>query len=309
MKKTDSISHFQITKGFDLNLLTLFEAVYVHRSVTKAGNALGLSASSVSQYLRKLRTYFSDPLFVREGKDIGPTTVANSIYQNISKNYSDLMTTLLQLTENVMCNRLVIHCSPYISVKVLPIISQVVRNISPDCEIIHVINDQFINSSEEALIYRKADIVFDSSPHFSMATVSQIAFEEEIVFVCSSNHPRLKSTLSSKQASSEAFAILKTDSELIKEQQIEVDNQFGGRKVVLQSRSLFSMFSVIENSEIIGSVPRWMYEKLAAAYKVKCLTQEFATKNIPIYMTYNKTSLNHKLFSDIVAILSINFKL
>lgn len=307
MKKTEIPDDFRIIKGFDLNLLAMFEAVYIHGSVTKAANALGLSPSSVSQYLHKLRTHFSDPLFVREGKDISATTVATSIHQNISKNYDDLMGTLLQLTETAMHNRLVVHCSPYISVKVLPLISQIAHDVAPGCKIVHSVNDHFDNTAEEALTYRSADIVFDSSPHFSMATVSQMVFEEEIIFICSSDHPRLKNTLSREQAANEVFATLDTDSDLIKEHQVNSNNQFGGRKVVLRTGSLLSVISVVEASEIIGSIPRWMYEKMAPAFKIKCLTPDFPIKNVPIYMVYNKTSLNHKLFSDIMGKLSTKF--
>jgi len=309
MKKTETPEDFRTIKGFDLNLLTIFEAVYIHASVTKAAKALDLSPSSVSQYLHKLRTHFSDPLFVRKGKDISATTVATNIHQSIAKNYDDLLGKLQQLNDTTMHNRLVVHCSPYLSVKVLPLISLIAHQVAPDCKVVHTVNDPVENTAEEALIYRSADIVFDSNPHFGVATVSQRVFEEEIIFVCSSNHPRLKDSLSREQAENEVFAILDTDSDLIKEHQVNANNQFSGRKVVLQTGSLLSLISVVEGSDIIGSIPRWMYEKMASAFKIKHLTPNFPIKNVPIYMIYNKTSLKHKLFSDVMEQLNGQIKM
>lgn len=308
MKKIEITDNFRIIKGFDLNLLTMFEAVYIHGSVTKAASVLGLSPSTLSQHLHKLRAHFCDPLFLREGKEISPTTVATSIHKNLSKHYDDLMGTMQQLTENAMSNRLVVHCSPYISAKVLPVISRIAQSIASGCKIVHSVNDHFDNTAEDVLTYRSADIVFDSSPHFSQSTVSQMVFEEEIVFICSSDHPRLHNTLSNEQAAKEVFTTLDTDSELIKEHQVNANEQFGGRKVVLRTGSVLGVISVVESSEIIGSIPGWMYDKMAPAFKIKRLTPDFKIKNVPIYMVYNKISLKHKLFSEIMEQLSINIK-
>ena len=50
---------------FDLNLLRVFEAVYINNSVSKAADTLGLSQPAVSNALYRLRQQLGDPLFVR----------------------------------------------------------------------------------------------------------------------------------------------------------------------------------------------------------------------------------------------------
>ena len=70
MKLNHNTERLHAIKGFDLNLLTMFESVYIHGSITKAAGILGLTPSAVSQAIGRLRDHFSDPLFVRQEKTL-----------------------------------------------------------------------------------------------------------------------------------------------------------------------------------------------------------------------------------------------
>lgn len=60
----------------DLNLLFVFSAIWEERNLSKAADRLFLSQSAVSHALKRLRTDFGDPLFVRESKGVVPTDFA-----------------------------------------------------------------------------------------------------------------------------------------------------------------------------------------------------------------------------------------
>jgi DNA-binding transcriptional LysR family regulator len=63
----------------DLNLLRVFDAVLRRRSVTAAGEEIGLSQAGVSNALARLRKLCGDPLFVRSPRGMDPTPFAKSI--------------------------------------------------------------------------------------------------------------------------------------------------------------------------------------------------------------------------------------
>ena len=63
----------------DLNLLLVLDALLRERSVTRAGAALGLSQPAASHALAKLRELFGDELLVRQGHDMEPTALAESL--------------------------------------------------------------------------------------------------------------------------------------------------------------------------------------------------------------------------------------
>lgn len=67
------------TDTFDYNLLAVFDAMLRERNVTRAAEQLGLTQSAMSHALNRLRDYFDDPLFVKTGKGMTPTTKAEAL--------------------------------------------------------------------------------------------------------------------------------------------------------------------------------------------------------------------------------------
>lgn len=72
-------------RSLDLNLLTVFEAVYEAGSITRAADRLALSVSATSHALGRLRDVCGDELFARIGQGVQPTPVATRIYPEIRK--------------------------------------------------------------------------------------------------------------------------------------------------------------------------------------------------------------------------------
>jgi DNA-binding transcriptional LysR family regulator len=69
--------------AFDLNLLKAFDALMKERSVTRAGDLIGLSQPAVSNALNRLRHALGDELFVRRGNDMIPTPRAEALAERI----------------------------------------------------------------------------------------------------------------------------------------------------------------------------------------------------------------------------------
>ncbi len=68
----------------DLNLLVAFEALMEERSVTRAGQRIGLAQPSMSSILTRLRSLFGDDLFVRTASGMQPTAKAVALARPIS---------------------------------------------------------------------------------------------------------------------------------------------------------------------------------------------------------------------------------
>src|SRR5213595_611684 len=65
----------------DTKLLAVFDEVYKTRSVSRAGENLGIPQTSVSLALGRLRRQFNDPLFVRTAGGMLPTPHAEALVQ------------------------------------------------------------------------------------------------------------------------------------------------------------------------------------------------------------------------------------
>ena len=74
----------------DLNLFTVFDAIYREGGITPASKRLHLSQPAVSHSLARLRELLDDPLFERRGNDMVPTPMARSLATTIAGSLGNL---------------------------------------------------------------------------------------------------------------------------------------------------------------------------------------------------------------------------
>ncbi|GAA1804441.1 LysR family transcriptional regulator [Nesterenkonia flava] len=67
----------------DLNLLRVFAAVYEEGSLSGAAGRLHLTQPTISHSCQKLRRHYGDPLFVRTGRGVRPTSFADDLYRQV----------------------------------------------------------------------------------------------------------------------------------------------------------------------------------------------------------------------------------
>ncbi|WP_137888456.1 LysR family transcriptional regulator [Pseudomonas sp. 2FE] len=72
------MNHMNIAKT-DLNLLKVFEALHDEGSASRAALRLGVTQSAISAALGRLRGLYGDQLFLRTGRGLAPTLVANQL--------------------------------------------------------------------------------------------------------------------------------------------------------------------------------------------------------------------------------------
>ena len=70
-------------RNVDLNLLIVFDAVFATGNISHAARQLALSQPAVSNALTRLREHFDDPLFVRAGRGVKPTTRSQQMIEPV----------------------------------------------------------------------------------------------------------------------------------------------------------------------------------------------------------------------------------
>ena len=83
-------------RSLDLNLLTVFEAIYEVGTVSSAADRLALSQSATSHALSRLREVCKDELFVRARLGLSPTPVAQAMYPAIKQALEALRISLVE---------------------------------------------------------------------------------------------------------------------------------------------------------------------------------------------------------------------
>lgn len=117
----------RILRNVDLNLLTIFEAVYVHKGIVNAAKVLNITPSAISQSLNKLRAVFPDPLFIRKGQGVRPTAYATHLHQYISQGMESFLSALDLACGAAQPRALTIATSPLIGALVIPTIAHALK--------------------------------------------------------------------------------------------------------------------------------------------------------------------------------------
>jgi DNA-binding transcriptional LysR family regulator len=72
-------------RAFDMNLLTVFEAIYESGTVSRGAERLGISQAAGSHALARLRDACGDDLFVRAGAQFQPTPIAQALFPSVKQ--------------------------------------------------------------------------------------------------------------------------------------------------------------------------------------------------------------------------------
>ncbi|MBJ8675141.1 LysR family transcriptional regulator [Citrobacter portucalensis] len=286
-------------KKFDLNLLVIFECIYQHLSISKAAATLYITPSAVSQSLQRLRTQFNDPLFIRSGKGITPTVTGVNLHLHLEKNLNNLEQTINIMHGSSLKNKFVIY-SPQITTTlgVTELINLLRKN--SDVEIEHHDILMSTETAENILAYRKADLIISTVPVHNRSIVCTLFKTVESVLVCSSNHPRMVEHSTLEDIMREQFTLLITTQPSIQEQQSAANNLFLNRKIGFSSDSLTSITNIIASTDIIGLIPKIIYEQNAAALNLKEISVDFKLPSVKLFLMYNRSSLNNKSFAEYI---------
>lgn len=123
----------------DLNLLRIFQALWLERNVSRAAEKLGLSQPAISNALARMRVDFNDPLFVRASKGMVPTPMAEKVHARIEQALgiiSDLYNEDEKFDPMKSDRIIVIRASDYVQQLVLPKLLHVLEVEAPGMKLI-----------------------------------------------------------------------------------------------------------------------------------------------------------------------------
>lgn len=78
----------------ELTLLHLFDAIMTEGSITRAADRLAMTQPAVSNAVARMRERWQDPLFVKKGRSIEPTSFALNLWEQVRAPMHDLASAL-----------------------------------------------------------------------------------------------------------------------------------------------------------------------------------------------------------------------
>lgn len=193
MKDIQHLNLFSI----DLNLLVVFDALMLERSVTRAGEKVGLSQPATSNALNRLRRLFQDELFTRTAEGMQPTQRAIALFPVVRQILLQIESSLANepLFNPGKSERIfTIGMSDYSEFIILPKLMQYVGMYAPNIKIrVRIVDRQ---KAITLLDTDKIDLAVGFFPETSSWHEQKILFAEKFVCVLSRNHPLIQDRIS-----------------------------------------------------------------------------------------------------------------
>ena len=255
--------------SIDLNLFLVFQAIYATRSVTLAGDRLGMTQSAVSNALKRMRERFNDALFVRSADGMVPTPVAERLIAPIEEGIACLVQAVDQgrtFEPETSSRTFRIAVNDIGQLVMVPELLSVARGIAPGVRFETV--DVSVAEARQRMLHGQIDIALGSWEAMGPSFYQQRLFDETFVVLMSKASPlgareriELDDYLAAEHIAYRPQGT--TDSQL--QQTLERAGALDRRRVVLTAAHSLGLTSIVATSGLLLTAPARLAKAMVAS--------------------------------------------
>lgn len=255
----------------DLNLLVLFDAVLKERHVARAAKRLHLSASAVSHGVRRLRSVFNDPLFLKHPKGVVPTARALAMAAPVAQ----ILAQVRQVTAAAepfdprrSKRRFVIGAPDALAVVALPVVLAAISKSAPGVSV--SVRDIQPVEAIAGLDTREFDVALYPLDELPARFEARFLYEEDFIIAARADHALGKRPSLDKYCAARHLLVSRTG-----DPHGFVDDVLArrgrSRTIALTVPSFMFALAAIAATDLIGTLPRSLLQAHAARFGIAML--------------------------------------
>lgn len=259
-------------RRIDTTILLVFLGTMRHRKATAVADEMGLTQPAVSHALKRLRNLYNDPLFLRRAHGLEPTALAHKLEPKV-RQIVRLLSESLERAEDFdpgsAATNLRIGAFDYELTGVIPNLVAELRKVSPNINV-HAFPLQN-RDALEALVQGQIDLAigyFDFPLNSETSFVAADLYAEHYVLAGRRDHPMFTQKLT-LGAVTEARHLLVSpygpNKNLVDH---ALHLQRLKRNIQTVVPSLFAALSIIENSDLVVTLPSRIARNNAARFNI-----------------------------------------
>jgi DNA-binding transcriptional LysR family regulator len=276
-------------RSIDLNLLTIFDAIWEERQMSRAAARLNMTQPAASHALARLRTTFDDELFIRSRQGMKPTARAIALadpVRNALLQIQQAVSPQLTFDPQTTPRQFTISFARYGELTLFPALlrsidkyasTQRIRSL-PDsgADVFEVIKN---NEADFGFDYRKPD---DTSLH-------SCKFErEEMVVIARREHPRLQRSLEESDYFRESHIVLSTSRDQRMFYESVYSSRNSVRKILAEAEQAIAIPNLVMQTDAIATVPRSMAESALFSQHLTIFPLPLPLPTLTIYMFWHR---------------------
>jgi len=243
----------------DLNLLKVFEALYIEQNVTKAAIRLGVAQSSLSSSLKRLRELFKDELFLRSAGGMLPTKRAIAVEPNITdclEAIREAMNEPVQFSPETSVRLFVIGGSDFTAFTILPTLIKYLKKNAPHIRL--EMKPILPSESVDYIDSGRVDFAICSGKAYPKRLFQRLLFDEDMAVITSKNNPLLeqdeKLTLKKYAQLHHIYISSKGEGEKIVDRYLKKRQL--RREIYLTVQNFLIVPFLVENSDLAATVSK-----------------------------------------------------
>ncbi len=275
----------------DLNLLKLFDALLKERSVTRAGQRLGLSQPAASRGLGRLRLLLNDQLMVRTSQGLELTPRAEALSEPVARLLEDARSIVAPaiFEPSTASGRLTIATTDHMTLLLMPTLLSTLAQLAPglDLEI-----PAPSGNNIKLITQGDADLAIGVYDELPSRFHQRLLYDEDLVCLVRRNHPVID-----KQLTLENFVSLSHISIIITGYGNNiVDEALSkrglSRRVTVRLPHFLAAPILVAESDMILSLPRRLAHRIAMSTPVEILELPLKIKNFTPAMIWHERKHN-----------------
>jgi DNA-binding transcriptional LysR family regulator len=276
----------------DLNLFLVFQAIYITRSATLAGDRICMSQSGVSNALKRLRERFDDPLFVRTPDGMIPTAVASKLIEPIEQGLAKLNQAIEQsrrFDAGTSDQLFRIAMNDIGQLAIMPQLLAAARAIAPGVRFETV--EASPANCRQFMIDGRVNLAIGSWAPLGSGMYQQSLFKDGYVALLSSEHPLQSEKIElSEYLAADHIVYKPSGASYDALHDILADLNFlDKRKVVLTAAHSLGLATMVATSNLILSVPHRLAKAMIFARKDLRIAQlPFDVPQFPIRQQWHE---------------------
>lgn len=240
----------------DLNLFTVFEAIYSEGSVTRASARLNLTQPAISHALGRLREMFNDPLFVRQGRAMVATTQARSMIEPVRQALRELEVTLSGVRAfepGSATKRFNLAVRDVLEATILPPLMRRVTKVAPGVDV--AASQVERRDLEHELASGAIDGAIDVLLPLSAETRHTRIYRDSTVVVVRRGHPQIRDSLDLEMYLKQDHVLASSRRRGPGLEDFELSRHGLERRVRLRCQHYFAACRVVSQTDLILTMP------------------------------------------------------
>jgi DNA-binding transcriptional LysR family regulator len=248
-----------------------------------------MTQSAVSHALKRLREFFGDPLFIRSGRGVVPTSRAEDIGRSVAEMIDILRNSVLMKTEfdpSFADREITLFLHDYGELVTLPALAAEVRSAAPNCRIkvVPVSGESLARGLEEGWV----DLAISGPAAFSGEILQQRLFDADYAVACG-KESRFREPLSREEfITIDQIVVRPVRPDKLPIDTLLLETGFSRRESIVTPHTMAIPSLLAANPTMVAIVPAALIDSPASGGLIRRVHTAFEFPSIPVLQYWHR---------------------